>query len=171
MSYRDLARAVSPLFLPLGFLARLPYAIVPLATLLLLRSVTGSYGFAGAAAGAQSLAIGAGGVLLGRLAERFDLRRIGATAAALNAAAIGALLAATQTGRAGMLLAAIAAGLTQPQIGPLVRVHWSYLARSRGHQPNFIGSALAYEAAADEVSFVVGPALVGVLTSVPTPLG
>lgn len=171
MPYQDLTRAVPPIFLPLGFLARLPYALVPLATLQLLHSATGSYRFAGAAAGAQSLAIAAGGITLGRLAERCDLRRIGVVAAVINAAAIGALIGSTRTGQAGMMLAAIAVGLTQPQVGPLVRVHWSYLARSRGHGRELISSALAYEAAADELSFLVGPALLGAFASLSTPLG
>lgn len=171
MSYRDLPRAVSPMFLPLGLLARLPYAIAPLATLLLLQAASGSYSFAGAAAGAQSLAVGAGGILMGRFAERFGPRRIGAVAAAVNAAALLVLIASTQTGRASMLAAAIAVGLSQPPVGPFVRVHWSTLARIRPQTPHLLTSALSYEAAVDEVSFVLGPTLVGLLAVVSTPFG
>src|SRR5689334_8538404 len=105
VTYRDLARAVSPTFFPLGLLARLPYTITSLATLLLLQAASGDYGFAGAAAAAQSLAIGGGGILMGRFAERFGARRVGVAAAVVNALALLALIASTQAGRASMFVA------------------------------------------------------------------
>ena len=166
MPYRDLVRATSRSFLPLGFLARLPYAMAPLGTLVLVSSVTGSYGFAGVAAGAQSLAIGCGGVAVGAVTERLGLRLAGTIAAVLNAFAVVGLIGASHGGRAAMLVASVAVGLTQPQVGPLVRVHWSYLARRDGH--GLIHTALAYEAAADELSFVVGPAVVALLVTFQT---
>jgi predicted MFS family arabinose efflux permease len=166
MSYRHLLRGNGPAVLTLGLLARLPYAMTPLGTLMLLRSATGSYGFAGLAAGAQSLAIGAGGLLAGRLAERLGLRHFGGVAAILNAAAITGLLVAARASQPAMVTAAVLVGLTQPQVGPLLRVHWSYRATTR---PWLLSAALPYEAAADEVSFIVGPAAVGLLTGLATP--
>jgi MFS family permease len=168
MSYRLLLNAVHPGFLPLGFLARLPYAMLPLGTLLLVQAATGSYRFAGFAAGALSLAMALGGLVVGRLAERFGPRLVGALAATLNAGAIIGLIAATQVGRVAMLIAAILIGLVQPQVGPLVRAHWSHLARSTGAPAEFMATALSYEAAVEETSFIVGPALVGGLAAVHT---
>lgn len=121
MSYRALLHETRPSLLLFGFLARLPYAMSSLTTLMLLQSATGSYGFAGAAAGAQSLATGAGGLVVGRLTERAGLRRIGALTAVANAAALTALVAATHLGRPVMAGAAIATGLAQAQVGALIR--------------------------------------------------
>jgi MFS family permease len=144
---------------------------MPLATLLPLQANSGSFSFAGVAAGAQSLAIGAGGIVMGRLAEHFGPRRVGAVAAATNAAALLLLIVSTHAGRACMLAAAIAVGLSQPQVGPLVRVHWSAMSRIRTEGSQFLTTALAYEAAADEASFVLGPMFVGLLAVINTPFG
>ncbi|MDV9171698.1 MFS transporter, partial [Streptomyces sp. W16] len=74
------------------------------------------------------------------------------------------LVAASHTGRPGMIAAAALAGLTQPPVGPLVRVHWSRLLHAR-ERPDLVPTALSYEATMDEISFVAGPAIVGLLTS------
>src|SRR5205807_403624 len=90
-------------------------------------------------------------------------QRAVSTAAALgNVVALLGLLFLAHGGRGAVLVAATVAGLTQPQVGPLVRVYWSRLVG----QGELLSTALAYEAAADETSFVVGPALVGLLASV-----
>lgn len=169
MSYREMARAVGPVFLPLGLLARLPYAMTPLGTLILLQAATGSYAFAGAAAGAQSIAIGVGGVLVGAVVNRYGLRRVGAVAAVVNAVMTVGLIAASQAGRVAMFAAAAVVGLSQPQVGPLVRVHWAWLFQRRPGR--FLTAALSYEAAVDELGFVVGLAVVGLLAWIATPIG
>ncbi|MGW4908690.1 MFS transporter [Streptomyces sp. NPDC004270] len=162
MPYRSLLRVAGVGFFPLGFLARLPYASAALATLVLLQSSTHSYAFAGLASATQSIATALGGPLLGTLADRHGHRRVGVLAALANIAAWAGLLAASHGTRAAMLAAAGLVGLTQPQVGPLVRVHWSRLIHRRGEH-RLLPAALSYEAAADELSFVAGPALVGVL--------
>ena len=160
MSYRKLVSAAGIGFFPVGFFARLPYAMAPLASLILVQNATGSFTFAGLAGAAQSVAMAASGPAIGVLADRFGHRRIGVTTALANIAALLGLSASTD--RTAILIMAVLAGLTQPQVGPLVRVYWSRQVGS-----DLLPTALAYEAAADEASFVVGPALVGLLT----PLG
>jgi predicted MFS family arabinose efflux permease len=76
-----------------------------------------------------------------------------------NIAALLGLLGPANGDRTAVLVMAVLAGLTQPQVGPLVRVHWSHRV-----EDDVLPTALAYEAAADETSFVAGPALVGLLT-------
>jgi MFS family permease len=98
------------------------------------------------------------GPVIGALADRFGHRAVGVTTALANIAALLGLLMLADA----RLIMAVLAGLTQPQVGPLVRVFWS---RQVGAE--LLPTALAYEAAADETGFVVGPALVGLLT----PLG
>jgi MFS family permease len=160
-----LVSATPPDFFPLGFLARLPYAMVPLATLILLDGATGSLTFAGIAGAAQSIAMAISGPVIGALADRFGQRRIGVITALGTILALLGLIATSQLGRPAMVVAATLAGLTQPQVGPLVRVRWARLVAAKG-QPDLLPTALAYEAAADETSFVAGPAVVGLLTSI-----
>jgi predicted MFS family arabinose efflux permease len=159
MSYRELVRSSGPLFPLLGLAARLPYAMLPLATLLWLRAGGVSFTQAGVVAAGQSVAIAVGGLVAGRLADRHGPRRVGAVAAVLNAAATAVMLLIAPHGWPA-LAAATLAGLTQPQVGPLVRVHWS-LAR-----PDLLPVALSFEAAVDEISFILGP----VLASLPVTL-
>ncbi|MFJ8137501.1 MFS transporter [Streptomyces sp. NPDC096013] len=166
MAYRSLLRVPGAAFFPLGFLARLPYATSSLATLVLVQAAAGSYAFAGLAAAAQGIANALGAPIVGTLADRHGHRLVGTLTALANAAALTALVVASHTGRASMLTAAALSGLTQPPIGPLVRVHWSRLLHARA-RPDLIPTALSYEATADEITFVAGPALVGLLT----PLG
>ncbi|MCX4703690.1 MFS transporter [Streptomyces sp. NBC_01373] len=164
MSYRSLLRVAGAGFFPLGFSARLPYAASALSTLILLQASTGSYAFAGLASAAQSIAIAIGGPLVGALADRYGHRSVGVAAALANFAAWAALLAASHGTREGRFAAATLVGLTQPQVGPLVRVHWSHLVRSHDEH-HLLPVALSYEASADELSFVAGPALVGLLAA------
>lgn len=165
MSYRSLVRVAGVGFFPLGFLARLPYASSALSTLILLQASTHSYAFAGLASAAQSVAIAVGGPVVGALADRHGHRTVGVLAAVANFAAWAGLLAASQGTRPSMLVAATLVGLTQPQVSPLVRVHWSRIVRARGER-HLLSAALSYEASADEMSFVAGPAVVGLLATI-----
>ncbi|MGW1209317.1 MFS transporter [Streptomyces sp. NPDC002499] len=165
MAYRSLLRVPGAGFFPLGFLARLPYATSTLATLILVRAASGSYAFAGLAAAAQGVATAVGGPVLGALSDRHGHRSVGVAAAVANIVALTGLIAASHADRASMLAAAALVGLTQPPVGPLVRVHWSRLLHARDRHA-LMPTALSYEATADETSFVVGPAIVGLLTPI-----
>jgi hypothetical protein len=159
MSYRELARRAPVSFFSLGLFARLPYAMTPLGSLLAIEHATRSHAFAGLAAGAQSVAIAVAGFAAGGLTARFGARRLGTILAVLNALAALLLVVASGSGsRPAMLGGAILVGLTQPHVGLLVRVHWSH---TLGRGTTLLRTAYAYESAADELSFVVGPAAVG----------
>ncbi|HEY4460573.1 MAG TPA: MFS transporter [Pseudonocardiaceae bacterium] len=119
MSYRTLVSAAGIGFFPLGFCARLPYAMAPLATLILIEDATGSFTVAGLAGAAQSVAMAVSGPVIGALADRFGHRAVGVTTALANIAALLALLVFADA----RLIMAVLAGLTQPQVGPLVRVY------------------------------------------------
>ncbi|KAA1027858.1 MFS transporter [Pseudonocardia sp. EV170527-09] len=140
---------------------------MPLGTIVLLQASSGSFAFAGLAAGAQSIAIALGGLCVGAVARWIPPRRIGFWAALLNAASIMLLLLASRNAGPLVIVAvAVLVGLTQPQVGPLVRVHWS--GQLRGGDNHLVRTAMSYEGAADEASFVLGPAMVGLLLLVPT---
>ena len=73
-----------------------------------------------------------------------------------------------------VLAAAFVAGASCPQVGPLARVRWMALTSrtsGRGAAANSadLDTALSYESTADELTFVLGPALVGILASLLAP--
>ncbi len=63
-----------------------------------------------------------------------------------------------------VVASAALAGAAMPQIGPLARVRWRPITREQEHhQPRLMEAAFSYEGAADEASFVLGPALLGLI--------
>jgi len=164
-------------FIPLGLFARLPLAMLTVGTLTLVTSNSGSYALGGTAAGAVGLGSALGAPVLGALADRQGQRPVLLIAAVFNTVAVVALLiAASAMGTSGsfpaaVLAASFLAGASCPQVGPLARVRWMALA-SRGQAPDNrrdLDTALSYESTADEVTFVLGPALVGILASLVAP--
>ncbi|MFJ7774920.1 MFS transporter [Streptomyces yangpuensis] len=148
--------------LPLhAFLARLPAALCPIGTLMLITERDG-IGDAGPVAAALWLGQALGGPAIGRLADLRGHRPVLLAACAANAAVLLALVAAVLDGLppAALLALAAAAGLTVPQIGPLARARWARLADG---DERLLGSALSFDTTLDEAGFMVGPALAGVL--------
>lgn len=170
--FNRLPEIAGPSFLPLGLIARLPLAMLTVGALTLVTAATGSYAFGGFAAGAVGIGSAMGAPVLGYLADRHGQRPVLLLSAALNTLAILALLAASGlsnegTGLAPTLIAAFLMGATCPQIGPLARVRWMALTQSK--RPSDLDTALSYESTADELTFVLGPALVGLLASLIAP--
>ncbi|MFE8885046.1 MFS transporter [Pseudarthrobacter enclensis] len=164
-------------FIPLGLLARLPLAMLTVGTLTMVTSVSGSYAAGGTAAGAVGIGSALGAPVLGSLADRRGQRPVLLAAAVVNTLAVAALiLAAAAAGTSGgavgaVLAAALVAGASSPQVGPLARVRWMALvAREPAENTSRdLDTALSYESTADEITFVLGPALVGILASLVAP--
>ncbi len=169
-------------FIPLGLFARLPLAMLTVGALTLVTSGTGSYALGGTAAGAVGIGSALGAPVFGALADRRGQRPVLLAAAVLNSLAVVALIAmggAVTTDASfpvALVVAAFLAGATCPQVGPLARVRWMALT-SRGQAASGLGkdagrdldTALSYEGTADELTFVLGPALVGILASLVAP--
>ncbi|MFE4227346.1 MFS transporter [Arthrobacter sp. NPDC056886] len=169
-------------FIPLGLFARLPLAMLTVGALTLVTSVTGSYAVGGAAAGAVGIGSALGAPVLGVLADRLGQRRVLLVSAFANTVAIVALILAAYlipgaqdlAPAVPVLVAAFVAGASCPQVGPLARVRWMALTSrtsGRGAAANSadLDTALSYESTADELTFVLGPALVGILASLLAP--
>jgi MFS family permease len=161
-------------FLVIGLFARLPLAMLTVGALTLVTTASGSYAAGGFAAGAVGLGSATGAPLLGYLADRRGQRTVLLASAVLNTLAIIGLLVVTMTssgftgsGLVLVLLSSFAMGFTCPQIGPLARVRWMAMTR-RGPRSS-LDTALSYEGTADELTFVLGPALVGLLASLIAP--
>lgn len=171
-SYRRLFGLTGPVYVVVAFVARLPLAMSQLGTLLLVAGTTGSYGAGGAAAGALAIANAVGAPFWGAWADRFGQRRVVALQSLAGAAGLAALLLVANSS-APWGWSAVASGLTGlflPQVGPLARVRWRPItSRSGSQQPRLVETAFSYEGAADEASFVLGPALVGLGVSLANP--
>jgi MFS family permease len=158
-------------FLPIAFVARLPLAMITVGALTLATAVTGSYAVGGLAAGAVGVGSALGGPLMGHLADRVGQRAVLLVSALAHTVAIGLLLVTAYAGTGGpavplLVAAALLVGATCSQVGPLARVRWRGLT---GGERRELDTALSYESTADELTFVLGPALVGLLASLVAP--
>lgn len=169
--YRTLFAITGLPYVVIAFIARLPLAMSQLGTLLLVAGTTGSYGEGGACAGALAIANAAGSPIGGALADRFGQRPVVFVQSACGAIGLASIVLVTHGGAEWPAIAAVAAatGLVLPQIGPLARVRWSPLIVRAGANNRLVGTAFSYEGAADEASFVLGPALVGILGTIGRP--
>lgn len=167
-TYGELPRLAGKAFLPIAFLARLPFSMITIGTLLLVTTTTGSLALGGLASAAAAVGTALGGPTQGSLADRIGQRKVLLVVVPLNVLAVVALVQAASTGAAsGVILGAAAlVGAFAPQVGPLARVRWIAMTQ---HRPRTLLAAMGYESTADEIGFVLGPALVGILASVWSP--
>jgi MFS family permease len=149
-------------FVAAGFVGRMPMAMTGIAIVLLVATVTGSYGLAGAASAASAIAYATASPIAGRLVDRYGQGRVLAPLVLANAASVATLITLAQLHAATWTLfpAAAAVGLTSPSLGALVRARWSHLVGA-----DRLPVAYAFESVADEVIFVTGPVVVTLLAT------
>ncbi|MFD3517512.1 MFS transporter [Streptomyces sp. NPDC058657] len=170
-SYREAIALTGPVLPVVSFLGRLPLAMCQLGTLLLVAETSGSLTTAGLVGGALAAGQTVGGPLLGRAADRRGQRVVVLLATLLNAVAVTALVLAAlaRTDTLPLALIAVVAGASVPQIGPMARSRTLALARRENADERLIGTVLSFEGTLDEVTFVLGPALVGLAVAVAHP--
>ncbi|MBB4984521.1 MFS transporter [Streptomyces nymphaeiformis] len=145
-----------------ALLGRLSYGVAPLSLVLSVKDGTGSY----AAAGTVMAVFGLTGVLLSparaALVDRFGPRRALVPLAAGSAVLLVALAVATArpaTPLVALVALAAAAGALPPPLGPVSRALWSGMLTDR----NLLRRAYSLDTVAEELLFVTGPLLVGLL--------
>lgn len=181
--YAVLPRVAGRSYIPLGLLARVPLAMLTIGVLTLVTNVSNSYAIGGFAAGAIGLGAAVGAPVGGYLADKLGQKPVLIVAAVVNALLVGTVVAlayallpenGAQLGDAATLTVlgvALLAGGTSPQVGPLSRVRWMALSRKlpETERGPMVDTALSLEGTADEITFVLGPALVGLLASLVAP--
>ncbi|MEU9440819.1 MFS transporter [Streptomyces sp. NPDC048304] len=157
-NYRTLLRTsgAAAFFLPAA-VGRLGIAMTGIGIVWLVHARTGSYAAAGLVTGGFAVADAVAGPQLGRLVDRFGQTRVLPCALAAHAGAVVLLLA----GAVPDLVAGVLVGATLPQLGALSAARWSALLS--GERAAALPTAFALEALANGVSYLAGPALVGVL--------
>ncbi|GAB2832612.1 MFS transporter [Actinocorallia aurea] len=136
--------------------ARMSYAVLPLALILLVRDATGSYGAAGLVSGALSATLTVFAPMRARLLDRAGARR-GLIRLAVPyvlglCAVVGLALAGAATG--ALVAAAAVTGAFAPPLGPAMRVLWARILRDR---PGLLQAAYALDSVAEEAVFTAGP--------------
>ncbi|WP_405552731.1 MFS transporter [Streptomyces sp. NBC_01171] len=147
-----------------ALVGRLSYGAVPLSLLLATQRATGSY----TASGAVLSLYGAAVVFLtptrASLVDRHGARRALLPLAVAHGSLLCALAALTWRPGAPVPLiggAAVLAGACAPPLGPSMRAVWSELLADR----DLLRRAYSLDGVAEELLFVSGPALVGVLVA------
>jgi hypothetical protein len=147
--------------------ARLPMAMIGLATLLYVQRVTGSFGVAGLVSAGMLIGVSCGSVVQGRIIDRIGATRPLLIASVAQAAAGVALIVAVES-RAGvltLLACSVVVGLTQPATQGASRTLWTRLVPPGPRRD----AAFSYEAISLEVFFILGPSLAALLVLLPWP--
>ncbi|MFC7302900.1 MFS transporter [Streptomyces monticola] len=162
-AYREVIGLSGALLPVISFLGRLPTAVIQMGSVLLVTETSGSLATGGVVACALALGQVATGPLVGRLADRRGQRNVVLVFSLLNAVAIAVFTWAALLDVATPLLVLFGAlaGATVPGIGPLARARLVALAHRKGAKDRLVNAVMSLESTMDEVSFVLGPAAVG----------
>lgn len=159
---------------PIAFIARLPFAMMTVGVLMLVVHATGSVGFGGLTSAAVGIGVVIAGPLMGDLVDRHGQRRVLVPVGLANGILLALFpLVATDTMPEGVVLAAaFAIGVTGPQAAAMSRSRLLAIVAARiapERRTRTTARLMAYESAADETAFVIGPFLVGILAALIAP--
>ncbi|WP_237538945.1 MFS transporter [Streptomyces sp. SID486] len=145
-----------------NLLARLPMGMFSVSAVVMIAGTRGSYALAGAVTATGLTATAVAGPWLARLVDRHGQARIALPATVVSALGSLALLLCVRHGAPDWTLFAAYAGTaaTTPNIGGLSRARWAHLLRD---EPGALHTANAFEQAADELCFMLGPVLASFL--------
>lgn len=154
-------------YILIAFIGRFPTSMNIIGVLTLVTITTNSVANAALVSATQAIATGISNPVMGRLTDRYGQRIPLLLVTPFGVLSILALLFATNNNYPLPILAFIGAliGATTMPIGALARVRWYASTKN----PLQLSAALSWESTADELSFVLGPACVGLLAAFITP--
>ncbi|MFF9023107.1 MFS transporter [Streptomyces eurythermus] len=145
-----------------NLLARLPMGMFSVSAVVMIAGSRDSYALAGAVTATGLAATAVAGPFVARLVDRHGQARIALPATVVSVLGSLALLLCVRSGAPDWtLFAAYAATATTPNTGGLSRARWAHLLRD---DPGALHTANAFEQAADELCFMLGPVLASFLT-------
>lgn len=155
-------------YIPISVIAKLPFAMSVVAVLTAVAATRESYTLAGSTAALVGLGTAISGPLIGAAADRWGQRIVLIVTALANAGALFGLAVALRSEVATpvVLAAGVLIGLTSPQATSMIRTRWLYAIRATlaGAEARKVTSkVLSYESMTDELVFVFGPVIVGVI--------
>lgn len=161
-------------YFPIAFIARLPFAMMVVGVLTLVVASRDSVALGGVNSAFVGIGSAVFGPMVGAAADRFGQRRVLVPVGLLNAVLLG-VLPLVVTGPApdlAVLAMSFCIGASAPQVAPMSRTRLVAIVRQRmapERHERVLGGTMAYESAADETVFIIGPFLVGVLASAIAP--
>lgn len=167
--YRDLPHLMGLSEMIISFFGRLPLAMNIISILTLVTIVSGSVADAAIVSAVHAVATGIGNPIIGRTSDKYGQRLPLLIAAPISFSAVLGIVFTVYFEVANLLLLSVLAalvGLTTAPIGALTRVRWYELAKTAPQ----LSSALSWESTIDELSFVLGPAFVGIIAAAISPL-
>jgi MFS family permease len=146
-----------------ALVARLPISMMTLGIVLLVSTLSGSYGLAGQVSAAYIVGNALFAIPHGRLADRFGQGKVLYVDTVAFALTTTLMIVSIVEGWASPWphVWAALAGAAIPQIGTMVRARWAHLLPVASER----NTAFAAESVFDEVVFVTGPALVTFLAT------
>ncbi|MCR2817535.1 MFS transporter [Microbacterium sp. zg.Y1090] len=167
---RPVIAHTGPWYFPIAFLARLPFAMMVVGVLTLVVSVTGSVALGGLTSAAVGIGTVLAGPIVGDLVDRHGQRRVLVPLGLANSALLASFpfVVSALPPTWLLLLAALLIGTSAPQAAAMSRSRLMAIIRERLAAPRrarAFSRTMAYESAADETAFVIGPVVVGVLAS------
>jgi MFS family permease len=133
----------------------------------LVHGSTGSYGAAGSVTGGFAVAEAVAGPQVARLIDRFGQTRMLPVTLLAHATAMALLINLTVSDASlwSLVVAGVLAGGSLPQVSAQTAARWSYALRDTP----LLSSAFALEALSVGIAFMVGPGLVGIVSSFTSP--
>ncbi|GAA3082978.1 MFS family permease [Kribbella aluminosa] len=147
--------------------ARIGIAMTGLGIVWLVHGSTGSYAAAGSVTGGFAVAEAVAGPQVARLIDRFGQTRMLPITLLAHATMMTLLISLTMTGAPlwSLVLTGVLAGGSLPQLSAQTGARWAYALR----ETPLLSSAFALEALSVGVAFMVGPGLVGIVSSSTSP--
>lgn len=161
-------------YFPIALIARLPFAMMVVGVLTLIVSARGSVALGGATSAMVGVGTALFGSFIGAAADRYGQRPVLLICGIANSIALLAItIVAYSDAPDGVVLGlAVLIGSTAPQVAPMSRARLlgiigrSFDETERGRATN---GTMAYESAADELVFIFGPFIVGLLATTMNP--
>ena len=165
-----LLAAAGRAYFPIALIARFPYAMMVIGVLTLVVSARGSMSLGGLTSAMVGLGVACFGPLIGAAADRWGQRRVLLATGVISSfwLLVISWAAYSTLGAWSLLVTAFLIGASTPQVPPLSRSRLVGIISEKlpvQRRQKTINNTMAYESAADEVTFVFGPMIVGALAA------
>ncbi|MFJ3379712.1 MFS transporter [Curtobacterium sp. NPDC090217] len=161
-------------YFPIAFIARLPFAMMVVGVLTLVVASRDSVALGGINSAFVGIGSAVFGPMVGAAADRLGQRKVLVPVGLANGVLLGVLPFVVQSAAPDLAVLAMSflIGATAPQVAPMSRTRLVAIIRQRmsgDRRERVLSGTMAYESAADETVFIIGPFLVGLLASAIAP--